>query len=92
MQDNRLDSTFTGAASVETALPAAGCIGEAEPYVVVPVVRVPVVTVGATQVGWVIVPRATPVHPVGASMPVDLYFGIGKFHTSLVSALSANKA
>lgn len=48
------------------------CIGEAEPYVVVPVVRAIVVAIGATQVGWFVVPGAAPLNPVRALMPAAL--------------------
>jgi len=49
-----------------------GCIAEAKTVIVVTVVRVVVVTIGATQIGRVIVPRAAPLNPVGTLMPVAL--------------------
>ena len=74
MQDDRLDSTFAGAVSVKTARHAAGCIGKAEPYVVVlPMyigIWVVVITVGhpvPIAIGIVVVvPRTAPQHPVPA--------------------------
>ena len=52
---------------------AGDCIGEAETDVVVPVVGAVVVAIGATQVGWFVVPAATPENTVGASMPMAFY-------------------
>jgi len=51
VRDNRRDSTFTAAASVETADQKADCIGETKAKVVVPVARAIVVAISATQVG-----------------------------------------
>lgn len=44
-----------------------GCIGKTKPYVVVTVARRVVVAIRYTQVGRVVVPRATATNTVGAS-------------------------
>ena len=42
------------------------CTRQAQAQVVVPVARIVVVAIGGADVGWVVVPAAAPIDPVGA--------------------------